>query len=95
MPQHVIKDRFEDKGGHYGVPLDPPIAWCGRKCYNPGWYFTSAQHVLQHLIKDGGIAPCKNCLRAIRKVINEELGDAQKQQSRTVRDKSEEKAGNV
>lgn len=64
--RHVMKYEYSD-----GVKLGRPIMWCGREQDNFDFYFTGAQHVA--LNAGGTIAPCKNCIKAIIKQLQEEL----------------------
>ena len=67
MSKHVIKYTHED-----GVELVLPTLWCGRKSLGKGvWHFQDAQHVA--LAVGGSVQPCKGCIKAIIKQLNEEL----------------------
>ena len=65
MAKHVIKYEYRD-----GEKLAQPTTWCGRK-HDGGWVFADAQHVA--LAVGGSIQPCKKCIKAIIKVLEEEL----------------------
>ena len=65
----TVGDEKECKAGALGAIS---VAWCGREFQ--GWCFVDASHVLLALRKGSGIAPCRACLRAMRKVLDEELG---------------------
>jgi len=66
--KHVIKYTHDD-----GVKLRNPTTWCGRKVYANDWLFQDAAHVLLALDQSTCVTPCKQCLKAMRKVINAEL----------------------
>ena len=48
------------------------VAWCGKEVYSR-WMYLDAGHALTDLRYSGSITPCRACLKAMRKVIDEEL----------------------
>ena len=66
MKAHTIKYTHDD-----GEELKQPVYWCGVKSQSFDWSFLDAQHLA--LASGGSVAPCKNCVRAIIKVLSEEL----------------------
>lgn len=64
--RHVIKYSHSN-----GRELAVPILWCGTKGKQMEWYFLDAQHAI--LSVEGSIAPCKKCLKAIRKQLEKGL----------------------
>ncbi len=78
-PRHVRHERKTRE--HFGLvgngeDMHPAacIAWCDVNATNE-WFFGDAAHVLAELAYGGGIEPCHACLRAMRAVIDAELGD--------------------
>lgn len=67
MANHIIKYEYCD-----GVKLDVPTTWCGAKGH--GFLFTGAGHAVMSIESGMTTTPCKKCLKAIRRVIDRELG---------------------
>ena len=63
---HVIKYEYQD-----GVKLKTPEVWCGRAIKYPVFVFQGAQHIA--LSVGGSIQPCKDCIKAFIKQLEQEL----------------------
>lgn len=50
------------------------VAWCTELVHPQSWRFVGVDHVVLSLVAQNGIKPCPACLRAIREVINAEIG---------------------
>jgi hypothetical protein len=79
-PRHICNERETREklnlvGKDVDLPRDRGVGWCGEDYV--GWMFKDAEHALLHLKYNGGIAPCRACLLALRAVIDEELGDVE------------------
>lgn len=68
MKNHVIKLTHVN-----GKPLPTEISWCGKSILYYDFCFQDAQHALLSVEQNTTAQPCKHCLNAIRKVINEKL----------------------
>ena len=50
------------------------MSWCGRKISSSEWQFVDPTHALLSL-RQGSLVPmCHDCVRAMRLVLNQELG---------------------
>lgn len=67
MSKHIIKYEWND-----GVKLKryEIITWCGAK--PQPWMFQDAQHAIISIEKDSYVLPCKNCIKAILRVLTAE-----------------------
>lgn len=80
-PRHVrneraTRERWKLIGVDAPVPVAAATGWCGEVADNQ-WFFTSPQHVLLYLANGAGaITPCPDCLRVMRDILDEEIGDA-------------------
>ncbi len=60
----------------HGKPVK--ATWCGRANGMTSWAFVDPTHaLLTHRTRPGSIAVCTKCLRAMRAVIDRELGGSQ------------------
>ena len=64
--RHVLK--FDQVDGKQVL-----LAWCGRKLAVWDWAFNDANHVLVALEESTSIPPCRKCLRAMKRILDEEL----------------------
>ena len=64
--KHIIKYSHEN-----GIELASPILWCGRQSKHFEWYFQDAQHAALALLNESRQYPCKQCRKAIIKVLEE------------------------
>ena len=64
--KHVIKYDYQD-----GVKLSSPVLWCGIKSTPYEWYFQDAQHVALSILHETRLVPCKNCRKALVKILTE------------------------
>lgn len=62
---HIAKHDYRD-----GRELPMPISWCGKEVPRTEWIFQDAQHALLSL-EHSSIEPCRDCLSAISKLIEE------------------------
>ena len=69
MPKHVLIGEYDERKR---LKL---TTWCGRTVTSMDWYFLSPGHVLRALRTGTSITACRGCLRAMRRVINKELGE--------------------
>lgn len=65
MTCHTIKREWDD-----GNKLPKPLLWCGKE-FKGGFVFSDTHHLA--LSVGGSIQPCKNCIKAIIKKLEEEL----------------------
>lgn len=65
--KHIIKFTAEN---------NKKDGWCGAVISPTEWAFEDAQHALLSIEDGSGISVCIECLKDMRSVINEEIGDA-------------------
>ncbi len=69
MNPHVVKYDYED-----GEKLRLPILWCGAKHDGASFLILSAEAALNCLDKGTATQPCRRCVLAMRRLIDEKLG---------------------
>lgn len=70
MDKHIIKyDHYDG----VKLPLHQIETWCGHQPVAFEWLFQDAQHAALCIEQDGSQEPCKQCLKAIRDVIDREV----------------------
>jgi len=70
MAKHIIKYDHHDG---FKFPLHQIETWCGHRPGAFEWLFQDAQHAVLFIEQNGSQTPCKQCLEAIRHVIDLEV----------------------
>ena len=70
MGKHIVKYDYRD-----GVKLakHEGETWCGHQPQSADWLFQDAQHALLSIEQCSSVEPCKECLKAIVRVVQKEV----------------------
>lgn len=72
MAAHIL-DEASSRDALLRYP-DEALTWCAKRVANE-WAFLDVAHAVTHLRDSAGIEACGDCLRAVRAVIDAQLGD--------------------